>query len=210
MGVLPRGKAFKKVEPGDRIIAIGGRTGRDGIHGATFSSAELTGQSESLSGGAVQIGNAITEKMVSTSSSRRATAGSFTRSPIAAREGFSSAVGEMGAELGAVVDLERAPLKYQGLSYTEIWISEAQERMVLAVPPQSMPALSALCAAEQVEATDLGEFVATGRLILRYHGQVVADLSMEFLHQGQPRGSPAGQLHTPAPAGRWNCPSEAI
>ena len=93
----------------------------------------------------------------------------------------------MGAKIGAVVELERAPLKYEGLSYTEIWISEAQERMVLAVPPQSWPELIALCAAEQVEATDLGEFVATGRLILRYHGQVVADLAMEFLHQGRPR-----------------------
>ena len=187
VGVLPRGKAFKKVEPGDRIIAIGGRTGRDGIHGATFSSAELTGQSESLSGGAVQIGNAITEKMVMDVILQARDRGLFHAITDCGAGGFSSAVGEMGAELGAVVELERAPLKYQGLSYTEIWISEAQERMVLAVPPQSMPALSALCAAEQVEATDLGEFVATGRLILRYHGQVVADLAMEFLHQGQPR-----------------------
>ncbi|MGA7497484.1 MAG: phosphoribosylformylglycinamidine synthase subunit PurL [Isosphaeraceae bacterium] len=186
VGVLPRGKAFKKVEPGDRIIAIGGRTGRDGIHGATFSSAELTGQSESLSGGAVQIGNAITEKMVMDVILQARDRGLFHAITDCGAGGFSSAVGEMGAELGAVVELERAPLKYQGLSYTEIWISEAQERMVLAVSPQSMPALSALCAAEQVEATDLGEFVATGRLILRYHGRVVADLAMEFLHQGQP------------------------
>ena len=207
VGVLPRGKAFKKVEPGDRIIAIGGRTGRDGIHGATFSSAELTGQSESLSGGAVQIGNAITEKMVLDVILQARDRGLFHAITDCGAGGFSSAVGEMGAELGAVVELERAPLKYQGLSYTEIWISEAQERMVLAVPPQSMPALSALCAAEQVEATDLGEFVATGRLILRYHGQVVADLAMEFLHQGQPRGSPAGQLHTPAPAGPGTAPA---
>jgi phosphoribosylformylglycinamidine synthase len=100
--------------------------------------------------------------------------------------GFSSAVGEMGAELGAVVDLERAPLKYQGLSYTEIWISEAQERMVLAVPPQAWPPLRELCEAEGVEATDLGEFVATGRLTLRFHGEVVADVAMDFLHEGRP------------------------
>ena len=92
----------------------------------------------------------------------------------------------MGAELGAVVDLEHAPLKYQGLSYTEIWISEAQERMVLAVPPQAWPSLRALCEAEGVEATDLGEFVATGRLTLRYQGVVVADLAMDFLHEGRP------------------------
>ncbi len=186
VGVLPRGKAFKKVEPGDRIIAIGGRTGRDGIHGATFSSAELTGQSETLSGGAVQIGNAITEKMVLDVILQARDRGLFHAITDCGAGGFSSAVGEMGADLGAEVDLERAPLKYQGLSYTEIWISEAQERMVLAVPPESWPELSKLCAAEQVEATDLGEFVATGRLTLRYHGQVVADLAMKFLHDGQP------------------------
>ena len=64
VGLLPRDKSFKEPQPGDHIVAIGGRTGRDGIHGATFSSAELTSQSETLSGGAVQIGNAITEKML--------------------------------------------------------------------------------------------------------------------------------------------------
>ncbi|MGO9597181.1 MAG: AIR synthase-related protein, partial [Isosphaeraceae bacterium] len=186
VGVLPKGKAHKRVEPGDRIIAIGGRTGRDGIHGATFSSAELSSQSEALSSGAVQIGNAITEKMVLDVILGARDRDLFHAITDCGAGGFSSAVGEMGAQLGAVVDLEAAPLKYQGLSYTEIWISEAQERMVLAVPPESWPSLSALCASEQVEATDLGEFVATGRLILRYHGQVVADLAMEFLHQGQP------------------------
>ena len=92
----------------------------------------------------------------------------------------------MGAELGAVVDLDKAPLKYEGLSYTEIWISEAQERMVLAVPPEHWPALHALCAREGVEATDLGEFAADGRLVLRYRGETVADLSMHFLHEGRP------------------------
>jgi phosphoribosylformylglycinamidine (FGAM) synthase-like enzyme len=95
-------------------------------------------------------------------------------------------VGEMGAELGALVDLGKAPLKYQGLSYTEIWISEAQERMVLAVPPEKLPALLDLCTGEGVEATDLGEFVDSGQLTLRYHGEIVADLSMNFLHEGRP------------------------
>jgi phosphoribosylformylglycinamidine synthase len=186
VGVLPRGKAVKKVEPGDRIIALGGRTGRDGIHGATFSSAELTGQSEAVSSGAVQIGNAITEKMVLDVIVQARDRGLFHAITDCGAGGFSSAVGEMGAELGALVELERAPLKYQGLSYTEIWISEAQERMVLAVPPHAWPALQQLCESEHVEATDLGEFVATGRLRLRYHGQVVADLSMDFLHEGRP------------------------
>jgi phosphoribosylformylglycinamidine synthase len=92
----------------------------------------------------------------------------------------------MGAELGAEVHLELAPLKYAGLSYCEIWISEAQERMVLAVPPDQWPELQQLCAGEDVEATVLGEFKPTGRLTLLYQGQQVGDLDMHFLHDGRP------------------------
>jgi len=186
VGVLPRGQAEKKVEVGDRIIALGGRTGRDGIHGATFSSIELTAQSETVSGGAVQIGNAITEKMVSDVIVQARDLGLLHAITDCGAGGFSSAIGEMGTELGALVDLEKAPLKYRGLSYTEIWISEAQERMVLAVPPEKWPALLDLCKSENVEATDLGRFTDTGRLTLRYQGELVADLSMRFLHEGRP------------------------
>jgi phosphoribosylformylglycinamidine synthase len=92
----------------------------------------------------------------------------------------------MGADIGADLQLENAPLKYEGLSYTEIWISEAQERMVLAVPPEKWPALQELCKREEVEATDLGAFVATGRLAIRYQDNVVCDLPMGFLHDGRP------------------------
>jgi phosphoribosylformylglycinamidine synthase subunit PurSL len=186
VGVLPRGKTAKRAEPGDLVVALGGRTGRDGIHGATFSSIELSSQSEELSSGAVQIGNAITEKIVLDVILQARDQALFHSITDCGAGGFSSAVGEMGAELGAEVDLDSAPLKYEGLSYTEIWISEAQERMVLAVPPDRWPALQTLCAREQVEATALGRFVDNGRLTLRYQGQVVADLSMEFLHHGRP------------------------
>jgi phosphoribosylformylglycinamidine synthase len=187
VGVLPRGMATKRVEPGDRIIAIGGRTGRDGIHGATFSSAGLTSASEDVSGGAVQIGNAIIEKMVLDVVLQARDRGLFRSITDCGAGGFSSAVGEMGAKLGAEVDLEQAPLKYEGLSYTEIWISEAQERMVLAVPPDRWPELRELCACEGVEATDLGRFVDSGRLTLRYKGHVVGDLAMDFLHERRPK-----------------------
>jgi phosphoribosylformylglycinamidine synthase II len=187
VGVIPRGMSSKHVEPGDRIVALGGRTGRDGIHGATFSSAELTGESESLSGGAVQIGNAITEKMVLDVVLQARDRRLFRAITDCGAGGFSSAVGEMGAETGAVVDLEKAPLKYEGLTYTEIWISEAQERMVLAVPPEHWPALKELADREGVEATDLGEFANNGRLVLRYHGEIVGDLAMDFLHEGRPK-----------------------
>ena len=100
------------------------------------------------------------------------------------------------------VDLDQAPLKYQGLSYTEIWISEAQERMVLAVPPENWPALKELCDSEGVEATDLGEFVDSGRLTLRYHGEQVADLSMSFLHEGRPAVVREATWTPPADCGR--------
>src|SRR5207302_6734958 len=107
-----------------------------GIHGATSSSIELCSASEDVSGGAVQIGNEITEKMVLDVVLQARDRGLFRSITDCGAGGFSSAVGEMGADLGAEVDLENAPLKYEGLSYTEIWISEAQERMVLAVPPE--------------------------------------------------------------------------
>jgi phosphoribosylformylglycinamidine synthase len=186
IGVLPHGKAVKRVEEGDLIVAIGGRTGRDGIHGATFSSLELTSESESLSSGSVQIGNAITEKKVCDAILRARDRDLFHAITDCGAGGFSSAVGEMGEPLGAQVDLDRAPLKYPGLSYTDIWISEAQERMILAVPPDKWPEFKAICQQEQVESFILGEFVPTGRLMLRYQGHVVCDLEMHFLHHGRP------------------------
>jgi len=186
VGLIPREKSFKHPQPGDLVVAVGGRTGRDGIHGATFSSAELTSHSETLSGGAVQIGNAITEKMLLDVLLVARDCGLYNAVTDCGAGGFSSAVGEMGEKIGAEVWLDRVPLKYEGLSYTEIWISEAQERMTLSVPPEKWEELSALCASEGVEATVIGRFVPTGRLVLKYHEHLVADLAMNFLHDGQP------------------------
>ncbi len=186
VGLLPCDKVDKQPLPGDYIVAVGGRTGRDGIHGATFSSAELTSDSETLSGGAVQIGNAITEKMLLDVVLAARDRGLYHAITDCGAGGFSSAVGEMGEKIGAEVWLDRVPLKYEGLSYTEIWISEAQERMVLAVSPDRWSEFSELCASEWVEATVIGQFVPTGRLQLKYHDRVVADLAMEFLHDGRP------------------------
>ena len=187
VGLMPKSAAGKKVMPGDLIVAVGGRTGRDGIHGATFSSEGLTTESETIGGGAVQIGNAITEKKVLDVILQARDRGLYTAITDCGAGGFSSAVGEMGAEVGAAVTLDSAPLKYDGLSYTEIWISESQERMVLSVPPEKWPTLKALCEAEGVEAANLGTFAPTGRLTLSYRGTSVADLSMEFLHDGIPK-----------------------
>ncbi len=186
VGLIPRDKSFKEAKAGDYIVAIGGRTGRDGIHGATFSSAELTHHSETLSGGAVQIGNAITEKMLLDVVLEARDRGLYHAITDCGAGGFSSAVGEMGETIGAEVWLDRAPVKYEGLSYTEIWISEAQERMVLSVGPDQWEAFAALCQSEGVEATIIGKFVPTGRLKLKYGEHEVADLTMEFLHGGRP------------------------
>jgi phosphoribosylformylglycinamidine (FGAM) synthase-like enzyme/phosphoribosylformylglycinamidine (FGAM) synthase PurS component len=186
VALIPRGKSQKHVEPGDYIVAVGGRTGRDGIHGATFSSAELTHESEELSGGAVQIGNAITEKMLMDVVLAARDRELYHAITDCGAGGFSSAVGEMGEETGAEVWLDQAPLKYSGLSYTEIWISEAQERMVLAVPPKHWEEFRALCASEGVEASILGQFTDHQQLVLKYHGEQVGELSMEFLHNGRP------------------------
>ncbi len=146
----------------------------------------MTSESETISGGAVQIGNAITEKMLLDVVLVARDQGLYNAITDCGAGGFSSAVGEMGEHIGAEVWLEAAPLKYEGLSYTEIWISEAQERMVLSVSPHHWDAFHALCDSEGVEAVIIGQFVPTGRLQLKYHGHEVADLDMKFLHGGRP------------------------
>jgi len=186
VGILPRDQSFKQPQPGDLIVAVGGRTGRDGIHGATFSSAELTSESEDISGGAVQIGNAIEEKRVQDVLLQARDEQLYTAVTDCGAGGFSSAVGEMGEEIGAEVWLDKAPLKYEGLSYTEIWISEAQERMVFSVPDANWERMHALCASEGVEATVIGRFEPTGRLVLKYKDETVGDLPMSLLHDGRP------------------------
>jgi phosphoribosylformylglycinamidine synthase II len=199
VGLLPADKSFKKVMPGDLIVAAGGRTGRDGIHGATFSSGELTHESEKTSGGAVQIGNAIEEKKVAEFLLRARDAGLFNAVTDCGAGGFSSAVGEMGADIGARVELANAPLKYAGLSYTEVWISEAQERMVFAVPESKLDDLKALADKEDVEVCVLGVFEPTGRLALTYRGRPVADMDMHFLHEGRPSVLREGVYHPATP-----------
>ncbi|MFH1692144.1 MAG: phosphoribosylformylglycinamidine synthase subunit PurL [Candidatus Omnitrophota bacterium] len=186
-GILPKGMVFKKVETADMIVVVGGRTGRDGIHGATFSSGELTHESEEVSCGAVQIGNAITEKKTLDCLLKARDRRLYDAITDCGAGGLSSAVGEMGQELGARVDLDKVPLKYHGLSYTEIWISEAQERMVLAVKKENVKELLELFCKEDVEAVVIGEFTDSKKLELYYNGDRVAQLEMDFLHDGSPK-----------------------
>ncbi len=187
VGLAPRDMHPRTVCPGDAIVVIGGRTGRDGIHGATFSSAELTYTTAEEVGSAVQIGDPITEKKMIDVVLQARDRGLYSAITDCGAGGLSSAVGEMGAACGAEVELAHAPLKYAGLQPWEIWLSEAQERMVLAVPPQYLDRLLALCTGEDVAATVIGRYTDTGRLVVRYNGELVVDLAMTFLHEGRPQ-----------------------
>ncbi len=187
VGLAPRGKNPHKLQPGDAVVVLGGRTGRDGIHGATFSSAELTHTTALDVGSAVQIGDPITEKKVLDVLLQARDAGLYSAITDCGAGGLSSAVGEMGEATGARVALDDVPLKYAGLQPWEIWLSEAQERMVLAVPPANLDALLALCAGEDVEATVIGEFTGDERLTVTHGGRTVVDLAMAFMHKGIPQ-----------------------
>jgi phosphoribosylformylglycinamidine synthase len=186
VGILPTARAKKQANAGDVIVALGGRTGRDGIHGATFSSLELHTESEKLSSGAVQIGDPITERKVMDAVLRCAELDLFSAITDCGAGGFSSACGEMAEGLGASIELGDAPLKYAGLAPWEIWISEAQERMVLAVPAAKLQQLLQVCCEEACEAVVLGHFTGDNRLVVKYRGTVHADLDLHFLHKGLP------------------------
>lgn len=187
IGIAPRDRHPHNPRPGDAIVSLGGRTGRDGIHGATFSSAELTHTTAQEVGSAVQIGDPITEKKLLDVLIQARDAGLYSAITDCGAGGLSSAVGEMGEQTGAAVELADVPLKYAGLQPWEIWLSEAQERMVLAVPPAKLDMLLALCAGEDVEATMIGHFTGNGRLTVTYRGAMLVDVSMAFLHQGRPQ-----------------------
>ncbi len=186
LGILPHGSHPRRVKPGDRIVVLGGRTGRDGIHGATFSSGEMSSEINARAGSAVQIGAPITEKKVADVIIQARDRQLYSAITDCGAGGFSSAIGEMAADTGARVELEHAPLKYQGLAPWEIWLSEAQERMVLAVPPEHLDALLDICAIEEVEASVIGTFTGDHRLLVSHFGRIVADLDMAFLHDGRP------------------------
>jgi len=187
LGLLPHGSHPTEARIGDRIISIGGRVGRDGIHGATFSSAAMDAGTGETVGTAVQIGDPITEKGCIEVVERARDAGLYTAITDCGAGGFSSAVGEMGEDLGVDVDLCGVRLKYSGLSPWEIWLSEAQERMVLAVPPANVAALTEICEQWDVELTDLGEFTADRRLVVHHGDTPVVDMAMPFVHDGLPR-----------------------
>jgi len=189
-GIMPReilGEPAheKQARPGDLIVMTGGRIGKDGIHGATFSSEELHEESPTS---AVQIGDPITQKRMTDFLLRARDLGLYRSITDNGAGGLSSSVGEMARDCnGCRLHLERAPLKYAGLDPWEILLSEAQERMTLAVPKEKIDTFLELAKRMEVEATVLGEFTDSGYFHILYDGRTVAYLDMDFLHNGYPR-----------------------
>ncbi len=213
--VAGRPSETKEVRPGDVIVMAGGRIGKDGIHGATFSSEELRAESPSQ---AVQIGDAFTQRKLYEFLLEARDLGLYRAITDNGAGGLSSSVGEMcRLSGGADLDLTRAPLKYEGLDPWEILLSEAQERMTLAVPPERLDELLALAARRDVEATALGTFTDSGAFVVRYGDRVVAQLDLRFLHDGCPRmrlrarwSPPQVPAPSPLPAGRRDAALEAM
>lgn len=175
----------KRIDPGDRIVMAGGRVGKDGIHGATFSSLEIDEHSPRS---AVQIGSPITQKNLSDFMEKAVRAGLIKASTDNGAGGLSSSIGELATiPNGAVVLLDKVPLKYAGLQPWEIFVSESQERMTFVVEEDKMEALFALAADFEVELSDIGWFTDSGFLDVRYSGQKMGYLHLDFLHDGVPK-----------------------
>lgn len=175
----------KEVKVGDHIVMTGGRIGKDGIHGATFSSEELHEGSPVT---AVQIGDPITQRKMFDFLIIARDRGLYNSITDNGAGGLSSSVGEMAEDTGGFeMHLDRAPLKYPGLRPWEILISEAQERMTLAVPSENLEEFIQLATEMDVEATDLGIFTDSGYFHCLYEGKTVSYLSMDFIHDGVPQ-----------------------
>ncbi len=200
--ILPRLQAgrpahVKTLRPGDRVVMVGGAVGRDGIHGATFSSTVLL---PDVPHSVVQIGDPLAQQRVAEFLQQACARGLVQACTDNGAGGLSSSVGELALLAGGVrVELSAIPTKYPGLQPWELWVSEAQERMTLAVQPSDLPAILALANEHGTVATDLGAFADSGVLDVRYRGEPIAYLPLEFLHHGVPR------LHLHA---RWTPPRQ--
>ena len=186
-------------QPGDRIVVVGGATGRDGIRGATFSSMTMDATTGEVAGASVQIGDPIIERLVTDLLLEL-----LDRPDPLVRAltdcgagGLSSAVGELGEHTGVCVDLTKVERKYAGLQPWEVWLSEAQERMVLAVAPEQVAHVLDRAKHLGLSAGDIGEFTGDQRLLVRHGTQPVVDLPMEFLHRGRPTRALAAKLPSP-------------
>lgn len=196
-GLLPREIAAhplvrcekKEIIPGDLIVMVGGRVGRDGIHGATFSSLALDASDPSMANATVvQLGDPFTQKRALDFILKARDRGLFRTLTDNGAGGLSSSVGELATLCGgAELDLTHTPLKATDLRPEEILVSESQERMTVAVPAESLAAFLALSREMSVESTALGKFTASGRFDVLYRGATIASLDLEFLHEGCPK-----------------------
>lgn len=200
VGVLPVGSHPTEPQPGDSIVVLGGAVGRDGVGGATFSSQTMQAETAEVAGSSVQIGDPIVEKGLIDVVMAARDAGLYTAITDCGAGGLSSSIGEMAGELGADVDLDSVPRKYPGLAGWETWLSEAQERMVLAAPDPT-PILE-LAARWGVDSSVVGTFTGDGRLVVRQHGEAIVDLDCGFLHDGCPRHHLVARVATVDPRPR--------
>ena len=212
VGIMPRtlpdGRPshIKTPVAGDIVYMVGGRVGYDGIHGATFSSLELTEESPSS---AVQIGDPITQKKMLDMVLEARDEGLITCITDNGAGGLSSSIGEMAEYTnGCEIDLAKVPLKQAGLSPWEILVSESQERMTIAVKPEDQEAFESLAALHEVEATAVATFTSTGMFHVRYDEATVAYLPIEFLHDGVPQLELESEWIRPQPP-VFSPPSEA-
>lgn len=189
LGIMPEGNA-EKGEPqhSDLVVTVGGRTGRDGIHGATFSSESADSGTSQLHSGAVQIGNPIVEKKMFDAIQEASEKGLIRAITDCGAAGFASAIGEMGEDIGVEVDLAKAPLKYSGLAPWEIFQSESQERMIMAIDPDHADEIRGIFAKHQSESTVLGTFGTGDEAMLKvtYGDEILIDLGYSFIKDGLP------------------------
>ena len=196
-GIIPIKDIAKEVKPGHLLIAAGGRTGKDGLKGATFSSAELTTDSHEEDQTAVQIGNPIEEKKVADWVLAAREKGLIQFVTDCGAGGFSSAAGEMLRDTGGEVWLENAPLKAPDLESWQVFISESQERMVIAIDEKDLPELQKLADIYQTEIFVLAKADGSQRLKVLHHGTTVCDLHVTALHEA-PRREMRAKWRTPA------------
>ncbi len=187
-GVIKEERAGKgHPEVGDLVVVIGGRTGRDGIHGATFSSAAMTDRTTTENKAAVQLGDPILEKKIKDVVIAAGEAGLIRAVTDCGAAGLSSAVGEMGEDIGVTVDVSKLPVKYSGLAPWEKWMSESQERMALAIDPTKIDQFLAICKKFESEATVFGVFDGSNKLHVKNGEETIVDLDYEFIRKIPPR-----------------------
>jgi phosphoribosylformylglycinamidine synthase subunit PurSL len=190
VGIMPseiagRRTCDKEIRPGYLAVMVGGRIGKDGIHGATFSSMQID---SSVPQSVVQIGDPITQKKALDFIIEARGKRLYEAITDNGAGGLSSSLGELAQfSNGVEIHLDKCPLKYPGLDPWEILVSESQERMSLAVMPEKLDELLALAKIHGTEATVVGTFTATGKFHVLFRGQTVAYLDMEFLHEGVPQ-----------------------